>query len=145
MSTQETVIYWDASAVLSTLFRDAHSDTAWDFSRRTGVHLLSSLAWAEVQAVIARIQRERLLADVLITAAREALTSGPWRLVHAHPLSTLTSELAVRWPLRGADLWHLALAATLQAELPEIRLLTFDKRLAIAAQGEQLAVEPSGV
>lgn len=145
MATQETVIYWDASAVLSALFRDAHSDTALDFSRRTGVHLLSSLAWAEVHAVIARIQRERVLSDVLITAAREALTSGPWRRVHAQPSARLTSELAVRWPLRGADLWHLALVKTLQTELPEIRLLTFDGRLAIAAQGEQLATDPSGV
>ena len=37
------------------------------------VHFLSTLAWAEVHAVIARIERERALAKVLAAAAREAL------------------------------------------------------------------------
>jgi hypothetical protein len=44
--------------------------------------------------------------------------------------------LSSRYPLRGADLWHLAAAKSLQEELPELRLLTFDQRLMEAAQGE---------
>jgi hypothetical protein len=42
--------------------------------------------------------------------------------------------------LRGADLWHLALAKTLQADLPELGLVTFDEALAEAAVGEGLSL-----
>ncbi len=37
-----------------------------------------------------------------------------------------------------ADLWHLALASTLTEDLPELKILTFDDRLAEAAAGEAL-------
>jgi predicted nucleic acid-binding protein len=49
--------------------------------------------------------------------------------------------LASNWSLRGADLWHLAAAKTLQCELPELLLLTFDQRLYHAAAGENIACE----
>ncbi|MGH2424940.1 MAG: hypothetical protein ACRDF1_01465 [bacterium] len=42
----------------------------------------------------------------------------------------------MKWSLRGADLWHLCTAKSLQSELPELRILTFDARLATAARGE---------
>lgn len=134
------VLYWDASAVLSALFKDQHSETAWNLARTEGIHLLSSLGAAEVHAVIARIEREGVLAPVLVAAAREAFALGPWRRVYMHPDWQFLEQLASRWPLRGADLWHLALAKTIQQELHEVRLLTFDQRLAAAAAGEQLAV-----
>lgn len=135
------VLYWDASAVVSALFRDEHSDIAWALVRQDCVHILSTLAAAEVYAVIARIEREAVLADVLIAAARETFAAGPWRRLNMQPSWELVEEYATRWPLRGADLWHLALAKTLQRVLPDLRLLTFDKRLAVAAAGEGLAVE----
>ncbi|MGC8486111.1 MAG: hypothetical protein ACP5O6_10865, partial [Candidatus Baltobacteraceae bacterium] len=50
---------------------------------------------------------------------------------------------AARYPLRGADLWHLALAVDLAEELPELRLLTFDSVLDAAARAEGLALERS--
>jgi hypothetical protein len=46
--------------------------------------------------------------------------------------------LATKWPLRGADLWHLAAAKSLQTELPELAFLSFDLKLAAAAKGEGL-------
>lgn len=139
---RSNIVYWDASAVLSALFKDEHSATAWKLAREDGIHLLSSLAAAEVHAVIARIEREAVLADVLIAAARDAFASGPWRPLHMQPSWRLFQECAVRWPLRGTDLWHLALAKTVRQELPEVRLLTFDRRLAVAAAGEKLMDEP---
>ncbi len=36
----------------------------------------------------------------------------------------------------GADLWHLCTAKSPQIELPELKILTFDARLAAAARGE---------
>ena len=46
--------------------------------------------------------------------------------------------LSAKWPLREADLWHLAAAATLRKEFPELKFLTFDQRLKKAAAGEAL-------
>ena len=131
--------YWDSSAVLSTLFRDTGSEEAAARARSPAIHLLSSLAWAEVHAVIARIERERALATVLVNAAREVLESGPWRRVNASPDWKLVHSLSSRWPLRGADLWHLATAKSLQVDLPELTLFSFDSRLVSAAHGEGLA------
>lgn len=132
------VIYWDASAVLSALFKDKHSDEAINWSRREGIHLLSSLACAEVYAVISRIRREGLLPGVLINAACESLGEGPWRRLNLIPDWDKIKSLSQKWPLRGANLWHLAAAKTLQKRLPELRLLTFDNRLSVAAMGEGL-------
>ncbi len=92
-----SAVYWDSSAILSALFRDRHSDEASKCARSLGVHLLSTLAWAEVHAVIARIERERALAKGLVVAG------------------------------------------SLQSELPELTLLSFDARLATVAQSEGLA------
>jgi len=134
-----SAVYWDSSAVLSALFRDRHSDEASKRARGSAVHFLSTLAWAEVHSVIARIERERVLAKVLVAAAREALEGGPWRRLNAVPDWKHVRSLSSKWPLRGADLWHLAVAKSLQAELPELTFMSFDARLAAAAHGEGLA------
>lgn len=132
------VIYWDASAVLSALFKDKHSEEAINWSRREGVHLISSLSCAEVYAVISRIRREGLLADVLINAGYESLEEGPWRRLYLIPDWDMFKSLSQKWPLRGADLWHLATAKTLQKRIRELHLLTFDNKMMVAAMGEGL-------
>ena len=132
------VVYWDTSGILSTLFEDSHSDEAQRWARQEGIHLMSTLAYAETCAVIARIQRDRLLADVLVKAAIEVLDEGPWRRLNAWPEWGIIQSLAARWPLRGADLWHLATAKSLHKQLPELFLLTFDTRLQDAARGEDM-------
>jgi uncharacterized protein len=140
MSSEVTgAVYWDSSAVLSALFRDGHSTEASKRARGSEVHFLSTLAWAEVHAVIARIERERVLAKVLVAAAREALEEGPWRHLNAVPDWKLVRRLSSKWPLRGADLWHLAVAKSVQTELPELTFMSFDARLTAAAHGEGLA------
>lgn len=82
--------------------------------------------------------------DVLTEAAIEALHQGFWRRLHMGPQWVQISRLALKWPLRGADLWHLATARSLQEQLPELVLLTFDEKLETAARGEGLS-RPSGV
>jgi predicted nucleic acid-binding protein len=133
-----SVLYWDASAILSVLFRDQHSAKAVRSARSTALHLISSLAWAETHSVIARIERERALAPVLVNAARRVLEGGPWRRINVTPSWATLAVLATEWPLRGADLWHLSAAKDLRGELPELRMFTFDARLAAAAAGEGL-------
>jgi predicted nucleic acid-binding protein len=133
------VIYWDASAVLSVLIRDSHSVRASAVARRAVTHLMSTLAYAEVAAVVARLERNRELPTVLAATSRDLLRDGPWRRLVLQPDWTSIEDLASRWPLRGADLWHLATALTLARELPEVRVLTFDSRLAAASVGLGLA------
>ena len=89
--------------------------------------------------MIARIERERALAKILVAAAREALDGGPWRRLNAVPDWKLVQSLSSKWPLSSADLWHLAVAKSLQAELPELTFIFYDARLVTAARGEGLA------
>ncbi|MGH7686044.1 MAG: type II toxin-antitoxin system VapC family toxin [Candidatus Dormibacteria bacterium] len=134
------VVYWDASAVLSVLIHDAHSARASAVARRAVTHLISTLAYAEVSAVIARVERNRDLPTALADAARELVHNGPWRRLVLQPDWASIDDLASSWPLRGADLWHLATAMTLRRELPEVRMATFDSRLAAAAADLGLAL-----
>ena len=141
MADEIGVFYWDASAVLSALFDDIHSNQSKIWAEEKGVHLLSTLAYAETYAVITRIMREGTLAPLMIEAVLDVLRRGPWRRLKAWPEWDLIEILSAKWPLRGADLWHLATAKSLQEELPELILLTFDTRLLKAAEGEGLGQE----
>jgi predicted nucleic acid-binding protein len=133
-------IYWDASAVLSVLIHDVNSARATATARGAGTHLFSTLGYAEAFAVVARLEREGSLPSVLADAAREVIVSGPWRRLALQPDWKAIEGLAPRWPLRGADLWHLATAETLRRQLPELTMMTFDARLALASQGIGLPV-----
>ena len=138
MDKSVQVIYWDSSAVLSALFKDKHSRTAKKWSNAQGVHFISTLTFAEVSAVTHRMQREHLLSDTLSQAAFEVLDNGPWRRISTWPQWEITRSLSAKFPLRGADLWHLATAKSMHGEFPELYLLSFDKRLIKAAESEGL-------
>ncbi len=135
----QSIVYWDASVILSALFKDSRTEEAIEWSRKKGLHLISTLAYAEVCAVITRLKRERILADVLVRAAHEALDQGPWRYLNVLPDWEEIRALSQKRSLRGADLWHLAVGKTLQTQIPELELLTFDKRLKSAAKKELLS------
>jgi predicted nucleic acid-binding protein len=137
-SDAEKVIYWDASAILSTLFTDKHSAEAKVWAGKACVHLVSTLAYTETCAVIGRLNREAHVTETLIQAAFDMLNQGPWRLMTAWPEWETVQSLSMKWPLRGADLWHLATAISLKNQLPELFLLTFDLRLETAVKGEGL-------
>jgi predicted nucleic acid-binding protein len=139
MPETAVVIYWDSSAVLSALFKDPNSRRAKLTAERDGLHLLTTLAYAEVNAVLARMQREHILTEVLYQSTHEILDRGPWRRISIAPEWLITRRLAAKHPLRGADLWHLSAAVSLKNELRELSLLTFDQRLKAAAELEALA------
>jgi len=133
-----TVVYWDASALLSVLLRDEHSEKAVAFASIDASHLVSSLAWAEAHAVIGRTERHNPKDAPWCSAARAAIADAPWRQAFVLPAWNHMRDLATRHPLRGADLWHLAAAKTLLADLPDLAFLSFDQRLAAAATSEGL-------
>ena len=132
----QIVIYWDASAILSTLIKDTHSKEAQEWAHKEGTHLLSTVAYAEVLAVLSRMKRERIMADLLVEAALQTFESGPWRRLNSGPEWNLMAALSKKWLLRGADLWHLSTAKSVCEQLPELKVLTFDSRLKAAAHGE---------
>lgn len=137
-----SVVYWDSSGILSALFEDAHSKKVLRWLRKKGIHLISSLGYAEVCAVISRIKREKKLSDVFLDAALDTITAGPLRQLNIQPDHKWIVSLSAKWPLRGADLWHLAAAKTLGEQIPELILLTLDERMRAAATGEELTVAP---
>ena len=138
MNHNTLLLYWDSSAILSALFSDTHSNTAKKWADETGLHFISTLAYAEVSAVIERMKREHIIAETLVNAAFEVLDQGPWRRIYTLPDWDIVHALSTKWPLRGGDLWHLATATTLRKKLPELTFLTFDQRLKNAAEGEAL-------
>jgi len=138
MDNNTQVIYWDASAILSVLFKDSHSHIATKWAVKDAVHFLSTLAYAEICAVMSRMKKEHVLSDILIKSGLEVLDQGPWRRIRISPEWEITRDLFQKWPLRGADLWHLAASKSLQKEFPELMVLTFDSRLKMAAKGEAL-------
>lgn len=139
MKVTESVLYWDTSAVLSTLFPDQHSELALSALESSPIHLLSSLAWSETHAVMGRMRRSGAISEPIWDAAQVMFGRGPWRHLSGAPDWALSRVLASKWPLRGADLWHLAMAKTLHRDLPEVTLLTYDAALREAAIGEGLA------
>ena len=139
MAGDYAMVYWDASAVLSTIFKDTHTPIARRWAERKGIHLLSSLAWAEVCAVVNRMKQERILSDKKETRSLEAVRQGPWLRMSGLPDWEVTATLCRKWALKGADLWHLAAAKTLQCEEQDLVLLTFDTRLEECALGEGMA------
>lgn len=100
---------------------------------RPTAHLISSLGWAEVQAVIERASRRSHTVDP--GAVRQAVGQGPWFRVALSPDWGTTERLSRKGALRGADLWHLASVLTLRRSLP-VLLLGFGGELREAAQEE---------
>ncbi len=141
MTAPEMAIYWDSSAILARLFGDVHGARASAYLQMAGRHFVSSLAWAECAAAIARSQRSATLAAPNAELALGAISSSPWIGLAGGPSSATLRTLAQRYPLRGADLWHLAFAVDLAEELPELRLLTFDSVLGTVARAEGIAAD----
>jgi predicted nucleic acid-binding protein len=138
MNKSAQVIYWDASAILSALVEDDHTDQAQEWLKKRGAHVVSTLSYAEVIAVFERLRRSGVVSEKLVDRSLEGLERGPWQRLDLQPDWGDIRSLASQWSLRGADLWHLSTAIGLGREIGEMTLLTFDKRLRLAAQGAGL-------
>ena len=138
MNKSAQVVYWDASAILSALVEDDHTDQAQEWLKKRGAHVVSTLSYAEVLAVFERLRRSGVVSEKLVDRSLEGLERGPWQRLDLQPDWGDIRSLASQWSLRGADLWHLSTAMGLRREIGEMTLLTFDKRLRLAAQGAGL-------
>jgi predicted nucleic acid-binding protein len=133
-------VYWDASAIVSAAVRDTFTYRAREALRGKDVHLISTLALAEVDAVISRLARMGLVTHRQVDRVARYTRGGTWRILWSHPSPADLLRLSAAHPLRGADLWHLANALGLTGDLPDLCLLTFDERLATAARAEGLGI-----
>lgn len=138
MNKSAQVIYWDASAILSALVEDDHTDQAQEWLKKRGAHVVSTLSYVEVLAVFERLRRSGVVSEKLVDRSLEGLERGPWQRLDLQPDWGDIRSLASQWSLRGADLWHLSTAMGLRREIDEMTLLTFDKKLRLAAQGAGL-------
>jgi predicted nucleic acid-binding protein len=138
MNKSAQVIYWDASAILSALVEDDYTDQAQEWLKKRGAHVVSTLCYAEVLAVFERLRRAGVVSEKRVDRSLESLERGPWQRLDLQPDWGDIHSLASQWSLRGADLWHLSTAMGLRREIGELILLTFDKRLRLAAQGAGL-------
>ncbi|MFN2581884.1 MAG: type II toxin-antitoxin system VapC family toxin [Candidatus Dormibacteria bacterium] len=127
-------VYWDASAIVTLIRREQHTARASRVARRPGTHMVSTLAYAEVMAVVTRSERRGLMAKGAWRLARELLHREPWQRLDLQPDRSEIEQLASKHSLRGADLWHLATVSTVRRSVEELRLLTFDAALRTAAQ-----------
>ncbi len=137
-TTKPVAVYWDPTCVLSAIFQDSNSEKALSMSKKEGVHFFSTLCYAQVCSVLTRIQKEQKLTEFLIDVAFGTLKNGPWRRLNIWPEWTILIALSEKFPLNGSNLWHLASAKTLQKQLPELMLFTFDEELKKAAHEEDL-------
>jgi predicted nucleic acid-binding protein len=135
MDKSAKVVYWDASAILSALVQDDHTLEAQDWLKKRGAHVVSTLSYAEVLAVFERLRRSGVVSDSSVDRSLEGFERGPWQRLDLQPDWGDIRSLSSKWSLRGADLWHLSTAMGLRRETGEMVLLTFDKRLRLAAKG----------
>lgn len=137
--------YWDASVLLSFLVGETHTSTARAFAEYPGLHVISSLAYAETAAVLGRMAAQGMVEHEAVVALLDSLEEGTWRHTPSTPSRLVLRDLGAFSGLRGADLWHAGLVLTLSREYGEFALLSFDRRLCDAAQAAGVVVHgPDG-
>jgi predicted nucleic acid-binding protein len=124
-------LYADASAILKLYLDEVESDVARDVLRGDPVWISACITAVEVRTNLAR-----LLADEALEDAREQFRRD-WADVASLAIDDETSEraseLAEATGLRTLDALHVEAAERAAAE-DDLRMVTFDVRLAAAAR-----------
>lgn len=128
-----SVVYLDASALVKLVVREPESVALMEFLREHPDRVSSALALAEVPRALRRARfgaaERRRAREVL---ARVALVDIDRR--------ALTAAAAIEPPtVRTLDAIHLATALALREDLAA--LVTYDRRLAVAAERADLPVQ----
>jgi predicted nucleic acid-binding protein len=138
------VRFWDTSALLPLFVSEKESARARSWLRRDPVVVVWTLARVEVLSALARREREEhSSARALIRARTRVLAAWEeWsEIVALEPVRRQAERLVSVHPLRAADALQLgaALVAT-DLDPTGLELVTFDERLAVAAEKEGFAV-----
>lgn len=130
-------LYLDSSALVKLVQREKESDALRRFLRRHRADRLVTSALARVEVVRAVI----IGGPAALAQARRQLSRLDQILLSTDVLDRATM-LAPNVPLRSLDAIHLAAAQVVGADLRS--LVTYDLRMAEAAQDVGIAVETPG-
>jgi predicted nucleic acid-binding protein len=138
------VKFWDASAIVPLVIREAGSDLVRPWLRDDPNIVLWALTRVELVSAIERRAREKKL-----TAKQRTLALGRIERISrdAHEVSDVVAvrsravPLLARHALRAADAVQLSAALLVaEPELPSLTMVVLDRRLAEAAEREGLRV-----
>ena len=139
------IAYFDTSALLKLITAENGADQARLLWQQAGEVVVSRLAWPEAVAALAAAHRRRRVDDEGYQTAADGLRSCIERCTVvslADSLVDRAAELAGGADLRAAHAIHLATAlAVLEADSV---LVTWDKRLRLAAVQAGLVAAPAG-
>jgi predicted nucleic acid-binding protein len=140
-----TPVYLESSAVLAWLLGEPQSRDIQTLIDSAPVVFSSPLTSAEVRRALARAAHDghlstaddrrlrALLQDAETGWASVEIDDDTWRRAG----DPFPAE-----PLRTLDALHVAAALRIAAAAPDLRVMTFDRRVAAAARGLGVAVEP---
>lgn len=141
-------LYAESSAILNLLLGEPGSDQVAEALGQAGRVVVSELALAETHRTLLSARAAGKLDD-------EELDQARGELEHAGlgwSLQRLDAETYLRLrrpfpeePIRTLDALHLAGALAARREIPEIRLLSLDRRVRENARALGFAVEPATV
>ena len=136
--------FWDTSALLPLFVAEKESARALKWLRRDPTVVVWTLTRVELLSALARREREEPpSARALLRARRQVLAAWEeWsEIVAVEPVRRQAERLVAVHPLRAADAVQLG-AALVAADLDPagLELVTFDERLATAAEKEGFSV-----
>jgi len=138
------VRFWDSSAIVPLVCREAQSPLCRKWLRSDSVVLVWALAATEVASALARKRRDGALAPRLFLEAKRRLAKleTAWHEVAQYDgVRVRARRLLETHALRAADALHLAAAlVAFEEQTAGVAFVTFDERLAEAADKEGFEV-----
>lgn len=130
-------LYLDTSALVKLYLAEPDRETVLNAVREASQVATSMVAYAEARAAFARRLREGSLTIEDHRRIVHAFNRA-WDVYDRVPVSETVAysagNIAERYALRGYDAIHLASAVTLDQHIDNLRFLTFDERLLVAAR-----------
>jgi predicted nucleic acid-binding protein len=134
------VRFWDSSAIVPLVCREAASPRCRSWLRRDPVVIVWALTATEVVSALARKHREGKLKPEVFARGKQRLRKleGAWsEVVQYDAVRNRARRLLETHPLRAADALHLGAAlVAFEEQTADVEFVTFDARLAEAAVKE---------
>jgi predicted nucleic acid-binding protein len=138
------VRFWDTSALLPLFVAEKESARARSWLRRDPVVVVWTLTRVELLSAIARRERKEPSAARALARVRAKVVQAweEWsEIVALEPVRSQAERLVFVHALRAADALQLAAALVATDSRPDgLELVTFDERLATAAEKEGFGV-----
>ncbi|HEX7409536.1 MAG TPA: type II toxin-antitoxin system VapC family toxin [Candidatus Binatia bacterium] len=136
--------FWDSSAIVPLVCAEGSSRACRAWLRQDPVVLVWALAATEVISALARKRREGQLDQQRFAVAKQRLAKleQAWNeVIRLEAVRSRARRLIEVHPLRAADALHLAAAlVAVEERTASIEFVTFDERLARAAEKEGFSV-----